>query len=614
MLIYNHKKEFVGIDAHDLNTFGYKSLNTLLEECNDFAELFVKTPGHIHDFKHVHWIDFITCGQSNEDTKAIIHANGKTYRAIITIESFYLLSESSEKAYSVNFSNVRELTKEESQNISDDILDRPVKAPRAVTSSYEEPEESVSIQEEDTYEATPQPEPTPSAMPEPEPRPAPVEDLKLDLDMDEDEVPDFEPVREELVSTPEPSVEDDFKIELEDDIEEISSAAPEIPADDDFVNDYVYDPHVASDELGLPIDLIEEFIQDFINQAYEFKDELYESLNDGELDKVRILSHKLKGVAANLRIEDAFDVLVIVNTDNDVNKVSTNLNRFYRIIAKLAGEETPEPAQTAPAPEPEPVVEETQTQESSEVAQDEIAIDLEDEPKIEIDESLDDDIFADPVQEQETQEESISLEIEDDPIDDDIFAVDDTPTTLKKTQQKQEAQLDLDDPIDDDIFAVDDSEVPDKIEVAELADDTFEEHFAEDTSLDIGENLDSLELDLEESTPAPKSFAQTYTPSYNKKTVASEIGLDQESFEFLFNDYVEESKQALEQMRQSFSSNNLQILQKEAVKLNGMSENMRIRDFKEELDLIKQTQNAQEISSALDSIEMKLAALSKIEG
>ena len=28
--------------------------------------------------------------------------------------------------------------------------------------------------------------------------------------------------------------------------------------------DYVYNPQVASDELGLPVDLIEEFIGDFI--------------------------------------------------------------------------------------------------------------------------------------------------------------------------------------------------------------------------------------------------------------------------------------------------------------------------------------------------------------
>jgi len=59
MLIYNFQKEFLGIDAKDLQELGYHDLSSLRSEVTDFADLFVKTPGYIHNFQHVHWIDFI---------------------------------------------------------------------------------------------------------------------------------------------------------------------------------------------------------------------------------------------------------------------------------------------------------------------------------------------------------------------------------------------------------------------------------------------------------------------------------------------------------------------------------------------------------------------------
>jgi len=103
-----------------------------------------------------------------------------------------------------------------------------------------------------------------------------------------------------------------------------------------FASNYNYDPQLASDELGLPIDLIEEFVQDFIAQTQEFKEQLYVSLNRGHLDELKTLSHKLKGVAANLRIEDAFNALNIINNSKNSSDIEIQLNIFYKIIEKLS--------------------------------------------------------------------------------------------------------------------------------------------------------------------------------------------------------------------------------------------------------------------------------------
>ena len=139
--------------------------------------------------------------------------------------------------------------------------------------------------------------------------------------------------------------------------------------------DYVFDPHVAADELGLPVDLIEEFIRDFIQQSHEFHDEILESVAKSDFDNVKILSHKLKGVAANLRVEDAFEMLSIINNSHDQTEIEALLKSFYRTIAKLEGKEV---ASAAPASAPE---------EPSEPAQ-EIAQEIAPE------ESLDEDIYA----------------------------------------------------------------------------------------------------------------------------------------------------------------------------------------------------------------------------
>ena len=116
---------------------------------------------------------------------------------------------------------------------------------------------------------------------------------------------------------------------------------------------YVYDPSVAANELGLPVDLIEEFIGDFIQQSHEFKDELFEAAVKSDFNALHILSHKLKGVAANLRVENALESLTAINSSTEPVEIEANLKYYYDIIAKLEGKEAVSApttmAQTAPA-------------------------------------------------------------------------------------------------------------------------------------------------------------------------------------------------------------------------------------------------------------------------
>ncbi|MEA2029481.1 MAG: Hpt domain-containing protein, partial [Campylobacterota bacterium] len=58
----------------------------------------------------------------------------------------------------------------------------------------------------------------------------------------------------------------------------------------------------AAEDLSLPVDLIEEFVNDFIEQAIEEKETFIKAYAEGDMDSIQKTGHKLKGASSNLRI------------------------------------------------------------------------------------------------------------------------------------------------------------------------------------------------------------------------------------------------------------------------------------------------------------------------
>ena len=414
MLIYNHQKEFLGIDKHDLNALGFFDLASLKAEVSDFADLFVKTPGYIHNFKHVHWIDFITCAESSEKPKAIINVNSKSFKCTLDIKITFLVDHPSSEAYLIYLTNLHPLSEEESKIISADLsnktLQKPVEAHHEVQQEPLETAPLAMIDDDiDDFTATPIQEnitldddfkldvsfdDTDAMMQEKKPTIALEETIpthKLDLDIPKEIVPEIEEEKEE-----------EYEEEEEED------------------DNYIYDPQVASSELGLPLDLIEEFIQDFILQAKEFKEDLYTALENNDLDNVKTLSHKLKGVAANLRIENAFETLSTINTASDTNVIKANIHKFYRIVAKLAGEEVPK--KTKPKVEVKvekeniaPKEEMIAIDDTPEIQQDdklEINLDIDDTPEVQQDDKLEINLDMDEEEVAQILDDKLSIDLD----------------------------------------------------------------------------------------------------------------------------------------------------------------------------------------------------------
>lgn len=353
MLFYNHKHEFIGIDDEGLKLLNYATLEDLLGVCQDAADLFAKEPGYIHNFKSFSWINFLLHADSDARS-AIVHANGRTFSCTLEIHNFFMCAEPSQNGYMIDMTHVSSVDGEMIPPKETFVPPTPPKAAPISVPPVETPPERPEILPDYTHiTPTPLSEPSTFDIPsynEPDfelPSEEPVEDLyaKLTLPLSGEELEEPAPTPVEIITPPIDVIEPVIvnapsQRPMSGDVH-YSSAEKEFLSQLKVDRSYRFDPNVAAHELGLPVDLIEEFIGDFIQQSHEFKDELFEAALKGDTNNVKILSHKLKGVAANLRIEDAFETLSIINTSGDLIEIEANLKYFYTIIDKLEGKTVP---------------------------------------------------------------------------------------------------------------------------------------------------------------------------------------------------------------------------------------------------------------------------------
>ena len=346
MIIYNNKKEFLGIDEENLKALGFSSLADLQAEAADFADLFVKIPGYVHNFRHVHWIDFVLCEDDKKACKAIIHAKGKNYNCFLDIKIIYLTSSPHSKSYILYLNNLRALSSNENNEISGEIQARVAPITAVPTISKIETEkietinqptvvkESIIKIEDDQYET----------------------DENLSLDAYEPSQAQLDAIGEPdviLTSTIDDEIEVDLnEIEIEEEQEKIIEKEPirekeenvktisinlEKPNLGEDLENYTFDINESAEALEMDVADIKDFINDFINQAKDFKDRLYDAVSHDNMITLKSLSHQLKGVAANLRIHDCETILVKINKANNFTTSKADLDTFYMLVARLAG-------------------------------------------------------------------------------------------------------------------------------------------------------------------------------------------------------------------------------------------------------------------------------------
>ena len=85
----------------------------------------------------------------------------------------------------------------------------------------------------------------------------------------------------------------------------------------------------AADDLGLPVELIEEFVNDFILQAKEETPKMLEAYKRGELETIQKIGHLLKGAASNLRITPLAETLYEIQFCNDSSQLEPLIKNYW---------------------------------------------------------------------------------------------------------------------------------------------------------------------------------------------------------------------------------------------------------------------------------------------
>ena len=85
----------------------------------------------------------------------------------------------------------------------------------------------------------------------------------------------------------------------------------------------------AANDLSLPIELIEEFVHDFIEQAHIETEKMLTAYEKGDLDAIQKIGHLLKGASSNLRINALSDTLYQIQFCEDSSQMEEFIKQYW---------------------------------------------------------------------------------------------------------------------------------------------------------------------------------------------------------------------------------------------------------------------------------------------
>lgn len=85
----------------------------------------------------------------------------------------------------------------------------------------------------------------------------------------------------------------------------------------------------AANDLSLPVDLIEEFVRDFIEQAHIETEKMLKAYEKGDLDTIQKIGHLLKGASSNLRINPLSDTLYKIQFCEDFSQLEAYIKDYW---------------------------------------------------------------------------------------------------------------------------------------------------------------------------------------------------------------------------------------------------------------------------------------------
>ncbi len=221
---------------------------------------------------------------------------------------------------------------------------------------------------------------------------------------------------------------------------------------------------------------------------------------------------------------------------------------------------------------------------------------------------------------QEIAEEATTPEVQEIEDDDLISLVDEEDEEDAQEIAEEATTPEVQEIEDDDFISlVDDDEEEVAQEIAEEA-TTPEVQEIEDDDLislvDDDEEEATQEIAEEATTPEVQKVeddeAAEEELNYSKELIASEIGIDLKEFNKLFKDFIEEGEIVSNTIANAIQENNSQAWKQNAIKLKGMSDNMRTNTLSDELVKIINTSDSEVAKDALEKVKVSIRNISKI--
>ncbi len=258
MVLYDHHKRILAISDQTLEMLGYQSVEKFRQEVYDIAQLFVKRPGYLHEFRSFHWIDYVLTNATVTHRTILRTKTGKEIETFVNVNqlssikdmlSYYLVTFEFNTCSDCDFNHI--------SPIQEHTQTPPVQ-------EKAKPNKNGHTQKEkQNNDATD----------------------KLPLEPGDFQEPNLDQIGE---------------------------------------------------ELNLGPDIVEDFIKEYVKHAIDKLPQINQAIRDGNQKELYETIHTLKGVAANLRLKPAFEILSKMKKTTPIQEAIGIIEEFYSYILFLA--------------------------------------------------------------------------------------------------------------------------------------------------------------------------------------------------------------------------------------------------------------------------------------
>ena len=96
-----------------------------------------------------------------------------------------------------------------------------------------------------------------------------------------------------------------------------------------------FDPQSRANQLGIPVDIVKEFVQDFKQQVTTHQIDFKNALQSQNIKEINTTATLLKGMSDNLRLNEISEVLKELQSETDINNTADAIAKVQAYADQL---------------------------------------------------------------------------------------------------------------------------------------------------------------------------------------------------------------------------------------------------------------------------------------